>query len=437
MAGMARLWIKRFGRISGLFGKGRLVAMVVGLLLAVLLWSGRVPGLSALVHEAETSRVDRVATLVKPAPERDDLVFLGIDEASLSLTELGEEEWQSSEVLPLFRKQWPWNRSVWAFVIDRLAEAGAKQIVIDLVLKGKSDDAEAEDLLVKTIAKHRSKVVLAAEWEPMPGERGAARTIFAEPNEDYLGPLEDETPFGYVNFWPGKDGIIRDAIYRMSLRDAQMDNLERHPDEHVFESLSAAVGRKLGALPPDGPQRLRYVVRGRNLAGVKTREIAPIYPPISLYKIFFEETWKGEFGEGKFFKDKVVLIGPAAPIFQDSHTTPAGMIFGGQLHLQSASCLLSDSFLKNAPPHWNWIGLIGMALAGGLLVQWVKNPILVFALAALAVVAWLMGAIFIGNQTSVLMGASRECSDWHRWFSSGSPLNSFSSASSAIGFSAS
>jgi adenylate cyclase len=74
-----------------------------------------------------------------------------------------------------------------------------------------------------------------------------------------------------------------------------------------------------------------------------------VYAPKSLYGIFDEVIWQDNYGGGEYFKDKVVLVGPAAPQLHDSHPTPAGFVHGAQLHLQSIGCLLSESFLHDAP----------------------------------------------------------------------------------------
>ena len=42
------------------------------------------------------------------------------------------------------------------------------------------------------------------------------------------------------------------------------------------------------------------------------------------------------------FKDKVVLIGPAAPMFQDTIPTPVGVRYRGQLHLNAIGSMLAE-----------------------------------------------------------------------------------------------
>jgi adenylate cyclase len=68
-------------------------------------------------------------------PEKKELVLLGIDEPSLALDALDPTEIAASPALSLMSTRFPWDRRVWATAIDRLAGAGAKLIVLDLIFR--------------------------------------------------------------------------------------------------------------------------------------------------------------------------------------------------------------------------------------------------------------------------------------------------------------
>ena len=57
---------------------------------------------------------------------REDIVFLGIDADSMQLDSILEETIQKHPSLAKMSSAWPWDRSVHAAMIDRLADAGAK-----------------------------------------------------------------------------------------------------------------------------------------------------------------------------------------------------------------------------------------------------------------------------------------------------------------------
>ena len=85
------------------------------------------------------------------------------------------------------------------------------------------------------------------------------------------------------------DNVVRNAIFRMSMNEMQME--ERHPDEYVYESLAAAMGRRLGVTPPEGARRIRFAARAYD----GRREISKVYEHKSLYMIFFDKFWESNF----------------------------------------------------------------------------------------------------------------------------------------------
>src|SRR5205814_7749496 len=72
-----------------------------------------------------------------------DYAFVGIDEASLQLKPVGEEEtkaWQTNRAFQLMtERQFPWSREIWALLLDRLLGAGTRLVVFDLVFSAPND----------------------------------------------------------------------------------------------------------------------------------------------------------------------------------------------------------------------------------------------------------------------------------------------------------
>ena len=97
--------------------------------------------------------------------ENEQLVLLGIDEPSLELSALDPAEIAASPTLSLMKQRFPWDRRVWAEAIDRLAGAGAKLIVLDLLFQEPSNP-EADAALVAAIQRHPGQVVLASVYGP-------------------------------------------------------------------------------------------------------------------------------------------------------------------------------------------------------------------------------------------------------------------------------
>ena len=333
--------------------KRLLVCLGCGLFAASLWW---IPGIKKLVRNVEVMTRDTLMFNDTRLEPRDDLVFLGIDSKSLLAGGVSEEELASSETLQRMQERYPWDRRVYAAVIDKLASAGAKVIVLDIVLAQQSSP-EQDQALAEAIARHRDKIVLTSAFVPIATQQGDDGMQVLEPIEEFLGPLENETGFGYANFWSKQDdGVIRYAHFQRTLSEA--NGHPSHPDEPVFESIAAVAARKMGGVVPDEDRRFRMGVRPKGKA-------VNSYEPLSVATIFTEKEWENNYKGGEFFRDKLVIIGPAMPLFQDSHQTAAGQVYGAQLHLHVIAAILDEAWYDEILP--TDTALMCLCLIGGVL----------------------------------------------------------------------
>ena len=355
--------------------RNRRRAFLLGLAGAVgvwlLLWV--LPGGHGLASRIDRMAFDELIGLSGGPPERDDFVLLGIDEGSLSLLEAEEAEREENETLRLMGERFPWDRRVWADVVDRLAEAGARVIVIDLVF-ARPSDPEADRAFVDAVARHADKVVLTSTYAPIGTSLGEHQMFTL--SEPMPGLLDTGAGVGFVNFpRDPRDGICREARFRSSVGQESGEPLEGEPEQF---SLAARIIEVLGGEVPEGDRELRWATR--SLTGG-----TEIYEPRSLHTIFVDRLWESNFQSGNALKDKVVMVGPTAAIFQDIHPTPVGPLTGPQLHLQAAACGITGAFLT--PVAWGgWL-----ALGAGLLSAWFaarnRHP--------LEAAAWLVGLILL------------------------------------------
>ncbi|MDA0768409.1 MAG: adenylate/guanylate cyclase domain-containing protein [Verrucomicrobia bacterium] len=347
--------------------------------------------LSEVVRDFEKRWQDRLRTQLAPTQEREDFVFLGIDEASMTLSALEPEEIEESAVLSAMSQPYPWNRRVWAQTIKRLGDAGARLILIDVFSPGPSADTLADWELEEALTKYRDRIVLASQWSPV--DQLAMQHLV--PFKGFLGGGTNE--YGFVNYAPDwRDDVFRSAQFGMTANE--MSGGERLPGEEVVFSFAAVAGRALGVEPREDRALLRFAAREQD--GVY--QAAQAYPVRSLYTLFGEREWEANYEEGRFFKDKVVIVGPAAKLFHDELKTPSGMIFGAQMHLQALGCLLEDSFWYDAPGWLNWLGLLGMAGVAALLVMKVRSPLVVLGVSVGIAVLWVFGCAYAANASGVL-----------------------------------
>ncbi len=368
----------------------------------VMLGFGELPFFNGWVLIERTDRAfgDWIINVSGGPTERQDLVLLGIDEASLRLDAPDPTEIASIPALTLMKGRFPWNRRVWAYTIDRLVDAGAKLIVLDLVFSEPSDP-EADKVLADALQRHSDKVILGSVLSPvavfnsLETENKALVYGLTEPTEEFIFGAK-EIRSGYVNFYKDPvDELIRIARYTTTLgiENKQM----RLMGEPEFRSLAAEVIHAMGAEVPTGNQELRFP---RHL----NYQASEFYAPKSIYGIFIEKEWRDNYDNGRFFRDKVVLIGPVAERFQDMHNTPMGPLTGPQLHLQAIACGLNKAFIQRITDPWPGMILLGLvALAW---TRWVNRP-LVSVFGLMAIIACVAGlAVWAGAAYSVLLPVS-------------------------------
>ncbi len=301
-------------------------------------------------------------------PPRDDLVFLGIDEGALTLEGLSAELIGSDENLAMMANRFPWDRRVYANAMRKLIEAGAKVVVLDLVLAEESDP-DADAALAELISDYPEKIVLASALAPISSELDGFTLI--EPSLRFL--QSDPPPaHGFVNFRPNpRDGIVRGAWYRTTL--SQENDQPAIPGEPVYDSLAGAVIKRMGKKIPSDYGNIRFATAGDKDMGTR------LYPPLSIRSIFIRDDWEHRYFSGAFFKDKIVMIGPAAARFQDHHQTPVGQLMGPQLHLQAIAAGLNGDFVDRPFGEWRagvvWFALLG-AICAAILVYLVPRPII-------------------------------------------------------------
>src|SRR5216110_3896842 len=138
-----------------------------------------------------------------PAPP--DFVFLGIDQSTLQLPPLTAEEIAGNRAFQLMTERpFPWSREVWALLLDRLFEAGARLVMFDMIFNPPNDGDPA---FHAALDRYRDKVVVSANFD-----FGENRVQMITPNNVLIPPPQSrrDDRVGYVNFWPDAiDGKTR------------------------------------------------------------------------------------------------------------------------------------------------------------------------------------------------------------------------------------
>ena len=299
----------------------------------VLLWArGFVP-----LQQMEFFTQDWQVRLGRKTAMDDRLALIGIDKPVYT-ADFSDEELQREPVLRHLQNNFPWSREVWARLIEKLADAGAKVIVLDLVF---ATPGEGDAELHQALEKYKDRVVIGYNINVGQTERGEFRELLF-PNESIVQSASTDSSvrddrLGYVNIWPDIDGTLRRANFCQT--SVQVGDLVS--EGVVLESMDARALRKFGradAIPTGFESPL---VRFTAPPGIA-------YKPFSIGDVLSPKLWEKNYANGKVFSGKIVLIGPTAEIFQDIHNTPftnPKPMVGPEIHLHFLNAALHGEFL--------------------------------------------------------------------------------------------
>ena len=316
-----------------------------------------------------------------------DFVFLGIGQSTLQLPPATPEELAGSRGLQLLSEHpYPWSRELWVLLLDRLFAAGARLVAFDILFNPPNN---ADPAFHAALDRYRDKVVVSANFDM---ENGAQ---VITPNNTLIPPpqiLDDRV--GFVNFFPDSiDGKTRAATYRVTARE--LVGLSAYPGEEVYESLAARALNKIGH-SKDVPNDLR---------GHMIRFTAPrAFEPRPLYEVFDPKLWKANYGDGAFFKDKIVMVGPSAQVFHDVVDTPMSpATWGPTLHFQAMAAAMGHEFLRPTPRKIGLALVCAAGLVAWLLVAFVRKPLVCLGGLVAITAGYLVAARLFYDNTGLLL----------------------------------
>jgi adenylate cyclase len=278
----------------------------------------------------------------------ENFALVTIDERSMNLSEVNPEEIEQSRPLQLMQAGFPWSREVYAALTEKLLAAGARLVIFDLLFPTAKEGDEA---LVEVLKAHPGKVILASSFEnPDSHDEGAKTPVLVLTNDKLREAVGND--WGMVNLPVWRDTKVR-SVYT-SATASNIMGLPSFPQEDAVPSLTSVASRSLGVEPPENPRReplrFRYSLPGTT-------------PVISLFEIFVPDFWKRNYAEGKFFKDRVVMVGATAERLHDSHLTPWGKLSGPEINLHALAAMLRGSWLHQAGLNSTLAAIMFAALA--------------------------------------------------------------------------
>lgn len=327
-----------------------------------------------------------------PAPLNDEVVVLGVDDASLELKSAFPEDVEQSRTLQLIKQGWPWSREVYVDAATKLLDAGARCVMLDFMFTGPSGEHPEGDAKMRKLLDERpGKIVLAANFTEQTGLNGITEML----QKPWEGFVPDTNPppsnVGFINYVPDFDNVVRAARFQRSILHDDRADLA-HLDQLPSAPTAALRLSGLGDVVPndDAPHPIRFTS-------------PDAYPAYSVHEIFVPDMWQDNFKGGAVFKDKIVLIGPAAPHMQDYHVVPVGRILGVQVHAQVIAAALNHSYVSYLPVSIDLYLLIIAALAAWWLAAYWRRPLSMMFLLVALTLAGIGGCWVVFDRWSVVV----------------------------------
>ena len=260
-----------------------------------------------------------------------ELVFVAISTKSLAGPESAKAG--KDRMLGLMAQQpFPWSREVWARLLDRLFESGARLVIFDMLF---DQPREGTQIFRAALDRYRDRVVIGSNFDLEKGNK------LVLPNADLIPPpAQHDDRVGYVNFWGDKqDGKVRAARFFTS--DRQLAGQKPSPSDRLYASLVARAMEKLGRsneVPHDSQDHLiRF-------------SATDAYQPYPVWEIADPDMWHSKYSDGEFFEGKIVIVGASAPKLQDVVDNPiSAEIKGPVMHLNGLAATMDHEFLRRLP----------------------------------------------------------------------------------------
>jgi CHASE2 domain-containing sensor protein/serine/threonine protein kinase len=258
----------------------------------------------------------------------DKIAILAIDEESISNP---KQYYENNPVKNAFfepLQKFPFKRQAYAEVIEKLMQAGARSVALDIVFDAPSSYGVADDRKFQAVLqRYAGKVTLAAIYDESETREGQIRTTkLLEPNIMFR---TKPASIGLANFPKEADGKIHKlgGDFTKSV-NGKFDKDLKSFDEAVLAAANVSYPRLKG-------DRINfYRTPGK-------------FESFSFWHILDPENWNTSLEQGKVFKDKIVIVGATAKLGKDYFPVPfsneehSDSMAGVEIHANAIATLMS------------------------------------------------------------------------------------------------
>jgi CHASE2 domain-containing sensor protein/serine/threonine protein kinase len=314
-----------------------------------------------------------------PETPPKEIVILAIDEQSISL---GEQYYKTDPQKYTFfepLQAFPFKRAAYAQVIEKLINAGARSVVIDVVFSTPSSyGVEDDEKLRQSLQRYGSKVTLAALYEESQTPQGPVMQL-TQPRQMFrIGSVA----IGSVNFPLEVDG----KIHKLANEYSKVIDKEDTLTVKMLSFDEAALRASQVDYPPPKGDRIHFY----GPAGT--------FEQIPFWYVLDPENWNN-LQQGKFFKDKIVLIGATAKSDKgdDYHSVPAmdnwlypERMSGVEVHANAIATLMHDKAITEAikNPFIRGLFVLGLVSGCGVIIAFRKRGVTRFVVSIALAITW-------------------------------------------------
>ncbi|BAY11913.1 CHASE2 domain-containing serine/threonine-protein kinase [Calothrix sp. NIES-2098] len=305
-----------------------------------------------MVQLLESQALSTFFQLRGPMVPPENIVILAIDNQSVSVPEqyYKTDPLQYAYLEPL--KSFPFKRAAYAQVIEKLIQAGAKSVAVDVVFDTPSSYGVRDDRQFQAVLRrYGSKVTLAALYENSESHQGTWNQLTLPQPKFRLGGVS----IGTVNFPLEVDGKIHRLASEFNKTIDERDVLIDKVPSFDEAALRAA---KINYARPKGDRIYFWGPAGT-------------FEPIPFWYVLDPQNWKNYLQQGKVFKNKIVVIGATAQLGNDYHPVVAGnnwlypeRMSGVEIHANAIATLMKNKAIAPGIVSPPMQGLFVLAIVG-------------------------------------------------------------------------
>ncbi|MFM7237599.1 MAG: CHASE2 domain-containing protein [Cyanobium sp.] len=315
---------------------------------------------------------DQVQVLLGQRPPPGNVLLVAIDEATLQQGDWFEQQPETPNWAQGIGTL-PWPRAAYGLLAERLLEAGAAAVALNVTFEGPSQRGPADDrALVDVLRRHPGKIALAAEMSEGQDARGAGALTLVQPER-------------FMDL-PGMKEAIGLSNTPLRLPGEPL----RHP-----EAYAGGILRSQGVNTPPSLPLTILGLTGRSSQQTDAESWLHAYGPegtfprLSAWEVLDQARWRTH-PQRENLRGAIAIVGPTLSQGDDGYPTPYGPLSGVELlATATANSLLGDG-LRPWPAQ-----PVARALMAGL-------PVLVVGALALARVGVSWRLVLVGTALVVL-----------------------------------